>query len=38
MSTVTTTDKQSPAQHVVGSHDLIRVQGAHEKNLKEHRG
>ncbi|HEX4212293.1 MAG TPA: excinuclease ABC subunit UvrA [Candidatus Dormibacteraeota bacterium] len=34
MSTVTRTDTQSPAQHVADSHDLIRVHGARENNLK----
>jgi excinuclease UvrABC ATPase subunit len=29
------TDKQSPAPHVAGSHDLIRVQGARVNNLKD---
>ncbi len=28
------TDTQSPALHVADSHDLIRVQGARENNLK----
>ncbi|MDO8213049.1 excinuclease ABC subunit UvrA [Conexibacter sp. CPCC 206217] len=31
----TTTDTQSPAQHVADSHDLIRVQGARVNNLKD---
>jgi excinuclease UvrABC ATPase subunit len=35
MSTVTRTDTQSPAPHVADSHDLIRVQGARENNLKD---
>ena len=35
MSTATKTDTQSPAQHVADSHDLIRVQGARENNLKD---
>jgi excinuclease UvrABC ATPase subunit len=30
----TRTDTQSPAPHVADSHDLIRVQGARENNLK----
>ncbi|MCZ4120914.1 excinuclease ABC subunit UvrA [Streptomyces sp. H39-S7] len=29
------TDKQSPAQHVADSHDLIRVHGARVNNLKD---
>src|SRR5512140_3583143 len=29
------TDAQSPALHVADSHDLIRVQGARENNLKD---
>ncbi|MER5425751.1 excinuclease ABC subunit UvrA [Streptosporangium roseum] len=29
------TDTQSPAPHVADSHDLIRVQGARENNLKD---
>ncbi|NED95447.1 excinuclease ABC subunit UvrA [Phytoactinopolyspora alkaliphila] len=33
MSTVTTSD--TPALHVADSHDLIRVQGARENNLKD---
>ncbi|MEO3875868.1 excinuclease ABC subunit UvrA [Nonomuraea sp. B12E4] len=35
MSTVTRTDSQSPALHVADSHDLIRVHGARENNLKD---
>jgi excinuclease UvrABC ATPase subunit len=36
MTTITTTDDtQSPATHVADSHDLIRVQGARENNLKD---
>ncbi|MCU1541464.1 MAG: transporter related protein [Arthrobacter sp.] len=36
MTTITTTDgAQSPALHVADSHDLIRVQGARENNLKD---
>ena len=31
----TRTDTQSPALHVVDSHDLIRLQGARENNLKD---
>ena len=31
----TRTDTQSPAMHVAGSHDLIRVHGARENNLKD---
>jgi excinuclease UvrABC ATPase subunit len=34
MSTATTTDTQSPALHVADSHDLIRVHGGRENNLK----
>jgi hypothetical protein len=34
MSLATRTDTQSPAHHVSDSHDLIRVQGARENNLK----
>ncbi|HZL75937.1 MAG TPA: excinuclease ABC subunit UvrA, partial [Propionibacteriaceae bacterium] len=34
MSMATTTDTQSPALHVADSHDLIRVHGARENNLK----
>ncbi|UZX03474.1 excinuclease ABC subunit UvrA [Arthrobacter sp. CDRTa11] len=34
MSTATGTDTQSPGLHVADSHDLIRVQGARENNLK----
>jgi len=29
------TDTQAPARHAAGSHDLIRVQGARENNLKD---
>src|SRR3712207_2091352 len=35
MSTATTTDPQSPALHLADSHDLIRVHGARENNLKD---
>ena len=35
MSTATKTDTQSLALHVADSHDLIRVQGARENNLKD---
>jgi excinuclease UvrABC ATPase subunit len=35
MNMVTMTDTQSPALHVADSHDLIRVQGARENNLKD---
>ncbi|MEU2125341.1 excinuclease ABC subunit UvrA [Nocardia niwae] len=35
MSTATTTDTQSPALHTADSHDLIRVHGARENNLKD---
>ncbi|MEU6781990.1 excinuclease ABC subunit UvrA [Nonomuraea angiospora] len=35
MSKATRTDPQSPAQHVADSHDLIRVHGARENNLKD---
>ncbi|MFC8616378.1 ATP-binding cassette domain-containing protein [Micromonospora purpureochromogenes] len=35
MSMATRTDPQSPAPHVADSHDLIRVQGARENNLKD---
>jgi excinuclease UvrABC ATPase subunit len=35
MSTATKTDTQSPALEVADSHDLIRVQGARENNLKD---
>jgi excinuclease UvrABC ATPase subunit len=31
----TRTDTKSPARHVAGSHDLIRVHGARENNLKD---
>src|SRR5881409_3155211 len=34
MSIATRTDTQSPSLHVADSHDLIRVQGARENNLK----
>src|SRR5437763_9194452 len=34
MSMATTTDGQPPALHVADSHDLIRVHGARENNLK----
>jgi excinuclease UvrABC ATPase subunit len=35
MSMVTKTDTQSSTQHSADSHDLIRVQGARENNLKD---
>lgn len=35
MSKVTRTDTQSPAPHDADSHDLIRVHGARENNLKD---
>ncbi|TVL89859.1 excinuclease ABC subunit UvrA [Streptomyces sp. SAJ15] len=35
MSTATRTDPQSPASHLADSHDLIRVHGARENNLKD---
>ena len=35
MSTVTSSDTQSSALHVADSHDLIRVLGARENNLKD---
>src|ERR687891_180700 len=35
MSFATTTDTESPASHAADSHDLIRVQGARENNLKD---
>ena len=35
MSTATRTDTQSAALHAADSHDLIRVQGARENNLKD---
>src|SRR5918992_476940 len=35
MNKTTRTDTQSPALHVADSHDLIRVQGARENNLKD---
>ncbi len=35
MSTATTPETQSPAQHVADSHDWIRVHGARENNLKD---
>ncbi|PZH06802.1 daunorubicin resistance protein DrrC [Streptomyces sp. NTH33] len=35
MSMATTADTQSPAPHVADSHDLIRVHGARENNLKD---
>ncbi|WP_427131017.1 ATP-binding cassette domain-containing protein [Pseudarthrobacter sp. S9] len=35
MSLATRTDTQSPELHVADSHDLIRVQGARENNLKD---
>ena len=35
MSTATKTDKQSSTLHLADSHELIRVQGARENNLKD---
>jgi len=35
MSMATRTNPQSPARHVADSHDLIRVHGARENNLKD---
>jgi len=35
MSMATRTDTQSPALHVADSHDVIRVHGARENNLKD---
>ncbi len=35
MSSVTRTDTQAPGLYVAGSHDLIRVHGARENNLKD---
>ncbi|MFH8803378.1 ATP-binding cassette domain-containing protein [Streptomyces sp. NPDC017936] len=35
MSMATRTDTPSPAQHAADSHDLIRVHGARENNLKD---
>src|SRR4051794_16157951 len=35
MSTATETDAQAPARHAADSHDLIRVFGARENNLKD---
>lgn len=35
MSIATSTDTQSAASHVADTHDLIRVQGARENNLKD---
>src|SRR5687767_15553122 len=35
MSIATSTDTQSPALHAADSHDLIRVHGARENNLKD---
>ena len=35
MSMATRTDTQSPAPHVANSHDVIRVHGARENNLKD---
>ncbi|WP_077488435.1 ATP-binding cassette domain-containing protein [Sinomonas mesophila] len=35
MSTLATGDTQAEAQHVADSHDLIRVHGARENNLKD---
>src|SRR5660398_99177 len=34
MSTATRTDTQLPAPHIADTHDLIRVQGARENNLR----
>lgn len=35
MSMATSMDTQAPAQHVADTHDLIRVHGARENNLKD---
>ncbi|MEW2612887.1 excinuclease ABC subunit UvrA [Streptomyces sp. NPDC047880] len=35
MSKATTTDRQPPGPHVADSHDVIRVHGARENNLKD---
>ncbi|WP_454810883.1 ATP-binding cassette domain-containing protein [Paenarthrobacter nitroguajacolicus] len=35
MTIATSTDTQSPGSHVADTHDLIRVQGARENNLKD---
>jgi excinuclease UvrABC ATPase subunit len=35
MSIATRSDQQSPARHVADTHDLIRVQGARENNLRD---
>ncbi|WAP60107.1 excinuclease ABC subunit UvrA [Streptomyces sp. S465] len=35
MSTATRTDTRSPAPHIADGHDLIRVHGARENNLKD---
>jgi excinuclease UvrABC ATPase subunit len=35
LSTATRTDTPPPAQHAADRHDLIRVYGAHENNLKD---
>ena len=35
MSTATMTDMRAPSEHVADSHDLIRVYGARENNLKD---
>ncbi|MFF6951222.1 ATP-binding cassette domain-containing protein [Streptomyces iakyrus] len=35
MSKATTTDSQSPGPHVADSHDVIRVHGARENNLRD---
>ncbi len=35
MSTATSTDTQAPELHTADTHDLIRVQGARENNLKD---
>ncbi len=35
MSKATTADRQSPGPHVADSHDVIRVHGARENNLKD---
>ncbi|MFF5310912.1 ATP-binding cassette domain-containing protein [Streptomyces massasporeus] len=35
MSKATTTDRQSPGPHVADTHDVIRVHGARENNLRD---
>ena len=35
MTTVRSAETQAPVQHPADSHDLIRVQGARENNLKD---